>query len=328
MWFTQDVGLQNPVHFPPVHHPVKGSNRVVGTPSGPEAVRAVQKVLLVDGLQHLADGILDTRSSNADIPMGSIHQLPLPTDRLAAILAVTDHPKILVELASDPSSPVRSHAAAVASFLQIEAVIPALESMLNSPIPPRPEQETSTPADKSSALRDRTNAYAEAVAAWRVAIVGLAAFDRRELVPRLTAILFTPPDWFVAPRQPDPRRDCDEIRSARAAVYRMLVRSNGLAEGAALKKFEEHVLPPSPNRPINVGRADEACVALATSGYFANICPSGPAPGKVDQVAIRGERARARIDMSSMDLGAVYRVSLRRQDGIWRVDDYWLRTER
>jgi hypothetical protein len=42
-----------------MHYPVKGSNRVVGTPSGPEAVRAVQKVLLVDGLQHLADGILD-----------------------------------------------------------------------------------------------------------------------------------------------------------------------------------------------------------------------------------------------------------------------------
>jgi len=31
----------------------------VGTTSGPEAVRAFQKVLLVDGLQHLADGILD-----------------------------------------------------------------------------------------------------------------------------------------------------------------------------------------------------------------------------------------------------------------------------
>jgi len=51
---------QDPVHFPSVHHPVKGHEFASwGTTSGPEAVRAFQKVLLVDGLQHLADGILD-----------------------------------------------------------------------------------------------------------------------------------------------------------------------------------------------------------------------------------------------------------------------------
>jgi hypothetical protein len=52
-------GLKKTVHFPSMHHSVKGSNRVVGATPGPEAVRAVQKVLLVDGLQHLADGVLD-----------------------------------------------------------------------------------------------------------------------------------------------------------------------------------------------------------------------------------------------------------------------------
>ena len=259
--------------------------------------------------------------------MGSMHQLPLPTDRLAAILAVADHPRILVELASDPNSPVRSHAAAVASFFQIEAVIPALESMLDSPIPPWPWLETSTAADKSAALRARTNAYVETVAAWRVAIVSLAAFNRRELFPRLTAILFDPPDWFIAPHQPDLRRDRDEVRNAREAVYRMLVRSGGLADWDTLKKFEEQVLPPSPNSTVNVGRGDEAGVALATLSYFMSIHPSAPAPGKVDQVAIRGERARARMDMSSKDLVKAYRVSLRRQNGIWRVDDYWFCSE-
>jgi hypothetical protein len=108
----------------------------------------------------------------------------------------------------------------------------------------------------------------------------------------------------------------------------MLVRSGGLADWDTLKKFEEQVLPSSPNGSVNVGRGGEAGVALATLGYFMGIHPSAPVPGNVDQVAIRGERARARIDMSSMDLVEAYRVSLRRQNGIWRVDDYWLCSKR
>ena len=39
--------------------PVQGADRVVGARAGPKAVRTVQEVLLVDGLQHLAQSILD-----------------------------------------------------------------------------------------------------------------------------------------------------------------------------------------------------------------------------------------------------------------------------
>ena len=52
-------GLEDPPHLAPVHDPLQGAHGVVGTASGPEAIRAVQKVLLVDGLQHLAHGVLD-----------------------------------------------------------------------------------------------------------------------------------------------------------------------------------------------------------------------------------------------------------------------------
>ena len=40
-----------------MNDPAEDSYGVMGTPSGPEAVRAVQEVLLVDGLQYLADGV-------------------------------------------------------------------------------------------------------------------------------------------------------------------------------------------------------------------------------------------------------------------------------
>ncbi len=42
-----------------MHDPVEGANGVMGAAMGPEAVRAVQKVLLIDGLQHLSHGVLD-----------------------------------------------------------------------------------------------------------------------------------------------------------------------------------------------------------------------------------------------------------------------------
>jgi len=42
----RDVGLQNPVHLVSVHRVVDGSKGVMGSASGPEAIRAVQKVLL------------------------------------------------------------------------------------------------------------------------------------------------------------------------------------------------------------------------------------------------------------------------------------------
>ena len=53
-----DVRLKNPVHFAPARHPVKGADRVVSASTGSKTIRAFQKVLLVDGLQHFTQGVL------------------------------------------------------------------------------------------------------------------------------------------------------------------------------------------------------------------------------------------------------------------------------
>jgi hypothetical protein len=256
---------------------------------------------------------------------GSLHSSPLPTDRMAAILAVAEHPRILVELASDPSSPVQSHAAAVAAFLRIEAVVPALLSMLDAPIPPPPGRETAAQRESSSAAKLRAHRYAEAVAAWRVAVVGLASFDRRELFPRLMAILFDPPSWFTPPGQLDLKQDGVEVGQAREAVYRMLVRAGIPADWEGLLVFEAQALPPAASLGIQA-RGDDAAAAAAVVRYFSGIEShrrSSSALTKIDQIAIRGERARARLDVGSGPSHELLRVSLRRQNGIWRVDDYW-----
>ncbi len=256
---------------------------------------------------------------------GTMHSSPLPNDRMAATLAVAEHPRILVELAYDPSSPVRGHAAALAAYLRIEAVVPALLSVLDTPLPPGPWHGPGGPSETSFAAKARANRYAEAVAAWRVAVVGLASFDRRELFPRLTAILFDPPSWFTPPAQLDLERDRPEIDHARAAVYRMLVRGGGPAEWEGLVVFEAQSLPEAAGLPSGTNR-DEAAVVAAVVRYFAGIehrrRPS-VARTRIDQVAIRGDRARARLDAGSRSSRDGLRVSLRRQDGIWRVDDYW-----
>ena len=54
-----DVRLQNPAHLALVHRAVQRTNRIVGTASGPESIRALLKVLLVHRLQHLAHRLLD-----------------------------------------------------------------------------------------------------------------------------------------------------------------------------------------------------------------------------------------------------------------------------
>jgi hypothetical protein len=54
-----NVSLKNPTHLASVYDPVKDTNSVMGTALGTEAMRAVQKVLLVYCLQHLADDVLD-----------------------------------------------------------------------------------------------------------------------------------------------------------------------------------------------------------------------------------------------------------------------------
>jgi len=254
---------------------------------------------------------------------GSMHSSPLPTDRLAAILAVSEHPRILVELAFDPSSPVRSHAAAVAAFLRIEAVVPALVSILDAPTPPPTWREFRPASESPSAAKLRANRYAEAVAAWRVAMVGLASFDRHELFPRLAAVLFDPPGWFTPPQQLGIEHDRDEVYRAREAVYRMLVRGGAPADWDGLKAFEAKAVQEAP--PVQ-GRGDEGSVAAAVSGYFAGIESHrrlAAALTRIDQVAIRGDRARARLEVGSGPSRELYRVSLRRQDGVWRVDDHW-----
>ena len=45
-----DVSLQNPAHLALVHRTVQRTNRIVGAASGPKAIRALQKVLLVHRL--------------------------------------------------------------------------------------------------------------------------------------------------------------------------------------------------------------------------------------------------------------------------------------
>jgi len=274
-------------------------------------------------LQALLDAqvLLDTQQ----LPpwTGSKYRLPVPEDRLAAILAVPDHQAILTALAGDPMSPVRSQAAALAAFLQIEAAMPALRAILDLPIPPKPSHGVDNPS--APAQRAEITRYTNAVANWRLAIAGLAGFDQGPLFPRLTAILFDPPAWFVAPHQPDPSRDADELRRARQAVYRMLVRSGGKSEWDALKKFEERARSPRVSSPAEQ-TGDAAEVSDAISSYFATIeaeHPAHAAPDRIDQVAVRGERARARAQIQNAGAVEAWRVSLRRQDAIWRVEDYW-----
>ena len=49
-----NVSLENPTHLTSMHDPVQDTNGVMGAALRPETMRAVQKVLLVDGFQHFA----------------------------------------------------------------------------------------------------------------------------------------------------------------------------------------------------------------------------------------------------------------------------------
>jgi hypothetical protein len=68
---------------------VQGAHGVVGTASGPKAIRAVQKVLLVNGLQHLAHRILDQLVLECGNPQGPCFAIVLgnvnTSDRLVTI---------------------------------------------------------------------------------------------------------------------------------------------------------------------------------------------------------------------------------------------------
>src|SRR5207245_1721536 len=54
-----DVRLQYPLDLAPVDRSVQGTKGVMGLALRPEAVRAVQELLLVDGFQYLAHRVLD-----------------------------------------------------------------------------------------------------------------------------------------------------------------------------------------------------------------------------------------------------------------------------
>jgi len=56
-WRTEEglyICLQYPLHFASICRSMDGFYRVMRAALGPETIRAIQKVLLVDGLQHLA----------------------------------------------------------------------------------------------------------------------------------------------------------------------------------------------------------------------------------------------------------------------------------
>jgi len=283
-----------------------GNAELFDRPPPPDRDKVAQNLTALPILPELAQ--LPTWS-------GSTHELPVPAERFAAILAVYDRASILVELASDSSSRLRSHAAAVAAFLQIDAAISRLQAMLDTPVSPWPRPAAVREEDRSADGKARLIQYSEAVAAWRIAVVGLASFDRPELFPRLTAILFDPPAWFVAPNQPDRRQDRDEIRRARQAVYRMLVRAGRPSDWRALKSFEAQVFLGI--AVASAATSDVAQISVAVQRDFTVIQGRAWTDDDVDQVAVRGDRARARLR------GHGLRFSLRRQDGIWRVDDVW-----
>jgi hypothetical protein len=53
-----DVRLHHPPHLTGVSQAIEGPDRLVGSPTRPETVRAVPKILLMDDLQHFADRTL------------------------------------------------------------------------------------------------------------------------------------------------------------------------------------------------------------------------------------------------------------------------------
>ena len=82
----------------------------MGTAPGPEAVRAVQKVLLVDRLQHLAHGVLDQLVLERRDPnrprLPSVLRDEDASDRLMAI-ALRLHPRVEILEVSLQVLPVR-----------------------------------------------------------------------------------------------------------------------------------------------------------------------------------------------------------------------------
>jgi hypothetical protein len=84
-----DVRLDDPPHLTPIDDPLQGAHGLMGMASGPEAIRALHKVLLVDDLQHFAYGVLDQRVLERRHAYGPCLSLSLrevhPSDRLMTV---------------------------------------------------------------------------------------------------------------------------------------------------------------------------------------------------------------------------------------------------
>jgi hypothetical protein len=177
-----------------------GNAEVIGRPPPPDREK-------VD--RSLAESDWDL--GGPEIPWwdGSRYRPPVSPDRRAAILAVADYEKILLDLTVEPDSRYRGQAAAVAAFLRIEAAIPVLLSILDAPIPETAAVSAKPPGEMGPRLK-ALEGHLAAVATWKVAVTGLASLDRPELIDRLTLILFDPPPGGFR-REPAPRGDLADL---------------------------------------------------------------------------------------------------------------------
>jgi len=57
IWMLQPVLPDNSYVLKSLIFPCQGANRIVGAPSGPKAIGALQEGLLIDGFEHLPPGV-------------------------------------------------------------------------------------------------------------------------------------------------------------------------------------------------------------------------------------------------------------------------------
>ena len=86
-----DVRVKHPVHLLPINPGVESIQRIVLAAPRSESIREAEKILLVDGLQDVHDGLLDDlvlQTQNAQWPLGAV-RLPdvCPSGRAGSIAA-------------------------------------------------------------------------------------------------------------------------------------------------------------------------------------------------------------------------------------------------
>ena len=67
-----NVRLDYPLHLTGVRQAIESADRIVGAPSGSEAIGTVQEVLLIYRFQYLADRPCTILSSRLDTPKGRV----------------------------------------------------------------------------------------------------------------------------------------------------------------------------------------------------------------------------------------------------------------